>query len=75
MGFCGTKVCETKIDCKEIGNLNEGLYMVESCTDGLCVFTPIAVMSSGASRRSLWKIVHYYPIPNEIKSWHNFLKK
>ena len=53
MGFCGTKVCQTKSDCKEIGNLNEGLYMVESCTDGLCVFTPIAVMSSGASRRSL----------------------
>ena len=44
---CGTKECQSGIeDCEDIGNLDNGKFVPESCTDNLCVYSPPAVMSS-----------------------------
>merc|ERR1712083_1155361 len=33
--FCGTKECQSKSDCIDIGNLLEGKYIPESCKNGI----------------------------------------
>ena len=44
---CGTKVCQSgKEDCEDIGNLDNGKFVPESCTNNLCVYTPVSMMSS-----------------------------
>ena len=46
---CGTKECQSgnKEDCEDIGNLDNGKFVPDSCTDNLCVYSPAAMMSSG----------------------------
>ena len=53
MKLCGTKECQSKSDCKEIGNLAEGKYLPLSCENGICKYELFAIMTSGASRSYL----------------------
>ena len=48
MGFCGIEACQSENDCKNIGDLAEGMYVTEGCNDGLCIYSQFAMMSSGS---------------------------
>ena len=50
MKLCGPKACQSKDNCKPIGNLNEGQFMAESCDNGVCKYEEVPMMSNGASR-------------------------
>ena len=39
---------QSKSDCTDIGNLNEGKYIAQSCDDGICKYDQFA--ASRASR-------------------------
>ena len=43
---CGTKDCQSGIeDCEDIGDLDTGKFVPESCTDNLCVYSPVPIMT------------------------------
>ena len=50
MKMCGTKECQLKSDCQDIGNLAERKFMAESCDNGVCKYEEVPMMSNGASR-------------------------
>ena len=46
------KECQSKSDCKDIGNLNEGKYVAQSCDDGICKYDQFA--ASRATRMRIF---------------------
>ena len=48
MKMCGTKECQLKSDCQDIGNL------AESCDNGICKYASYPLMKSEASRMKIY---------------------
>jgi len=38
-GFCGSKTCQTKTDCLEIGHVVHGIFSAIGCNDSLCEYS------------------------------------
>ena len=54
MKMCGTKECQLKSDCLDIGNPAERKFMAESCNNGICKYASYPLMKSEASRMKIY---------------------